>query len=489
MRITVIAEDRTVTFEAEKGVNFLRLFSAHDIRLPARCGGNGTCGKCGIQIVSGAVSGAQPDADGRVLACRARPEGDCVVRVREERGGGLAGFAFSRRPAPALRGWGVALDVGTTTLAACLVRPGDAKIVARASCLNPQAVFGSDVISRIRACAQPENLQKQHRLVVERTAELVRGLAVQAGLTRVSRMVVAGNATMLHLFCGEDPSSIGVAPFRANFLEEREYSGVRQGLPADRVLLMPSVSSYVGADITADIVAADMFRSDERVLLVDLGTNGEMALRAPDGLVCTSTAAGPALEGACIECGMGGVEGAVDHVRDEEGELRFTTVGGAPPTGLCGSGLVDFVACLLRRGEIDETGAMRRDRVYLTDRVYLSQADVRQFQLAKSAVSAGMKALLRRAGVREEEVSRLLIAGGLGFYIDVRRAAETGLILPALAGRAQAMGNGSLYGAYLVLADETCRAEARRAASAGRTIDLSTDAVFSEDFIEGMFFA
>lgn len=488
MKLTVLTGERTVVFEAERGKSLGRLFSMHGIHIPMRCGGNGICGKCKVKLLEGRVSGARPDEGGLVLACRAVPESDCVISVTEEKGRGLEGFRFARRPQPCHSGWGVAFDLGTTTLAACLVRLDDGEVVARTSCLNPQAAFGSDVISRIGACAEKENLARQQKLINEKAAEMVRGLSAQAGGVHVSRMTVAGNTTMLHLFCGEDPTPIGVYPFTPAFLEEREYRGETLGIPADLIVLLPSISSYVGADITAGILAADLASSDKPALLADLGTNGEMALVSGGKILCTSTAAGPALEGACIECGVGGVKGAVNRVLCEGGKLSYSTIGNAPPVGLCGCGLVDFVACLLERGDLDETGYLEEEKVSLTPEVWLSQADIRQYQLAKSAVCAGMRALICKAGLREEDVSRLLIAGGLGYYIDAESAARTGLIPSGLKTRAEAVGNGSLYGAYLVLTDDKCRAEAREIAARCETVDLSSDAVFNDEFIQGMMF-
>ncbi len=485
MKITVVTKERKVTFEAERGKSLGRLFSMHAIAVPMRCGGNGTCGKCRVRLLEGRVSGMQPDAQGFVLACRAFPESDCVIAAAEESGSGLEGFRFARRPDPSYTGWGVAFDLGTTTLAACLVRLSDAAVVARTSRLNPQAVFGSDVISRIGACAVRADLEKQHELIVSAAAGMVRALSEEAGGVHISRMTVAGNTTMLHLFCGEDPSSIGVYPFRAKFLGEREFSGEALGIPSDRVTLLASVSAYVGADITADMLAADFLHADEPVLLADLGTNGEMALRSGERILCASAAAGPALEGACIECGVGGVAGAIDRVWLEDGALQFSTIGGAPAKGICGCGLIDLIACLLRRGDIDETGYLAAGKVHLAPEVWLSQADVRQYQLAKSAVCAGMRTLLAHAG---EKAPRLLIAGGLGYYIDAANAAYTGLIPSELAPRAEAVGNGSLYGAYLALTDEACRAESEAIASRSETVDLASDPAFNDRFVDGMMF-
>ena len=349
------------------------------------------------------------------------------------------------------------------------------------------ADFGADVISRIMS-AEAGNAQLLAEAVRGQIAETASRFLREFSIPALKKVTVCGNTTMLHLFCGEDVSGIGRYPFTPAFLEEREYRGEALGIPADLIILLPSISSYVGADITAGILAADLPSSELPALLADLGTNGEMALVSGGEILCTSTAAGPALEGACIECGVGGVKGAVNRVLCAGGKLSYSTIGNAPPVGLCGCGLVDFVACLLERGDLDETGYLEEEKISLTPEVWLSQADIRQYQLAKSAVCAGMRALICKAGLREEDVSRLLIAGGLGYYIDAESAARTGLIPSGLKTRTEAVGNGSLYGAYLVLTDDKCRAEAREIAARCETVDLSSDAVFNDEFIQGMMF-
>ena len=431
-KITVRSGTQTRTLQGTQGETLLRLLTRHGVFLPARCGGRGTCKKCRVKLLSGSVEGASPDEEGFILACRARIAGDCTIEAESEQGAGLEDFCFARRAQGRGEGLGAALDLGTTTLALLLADRSSGKALAKESCLNPEAAFGSDVLSRIKACEDKKAVFEQQALVLVKTRELIKR-ALAGREETLTRLVVTGNPTMLHLFAGVDPTPIGSAPFTPVFLQERVFAGSELALPAKEVLLLPSISSYIGADVTADILAADLCSSKENVLLADLGTNGEMVLFSDGNLYAASTAAGPALEGACIECGTGGVEGAISRVRRTE-------------------------------------------------------QDIRAFQLAKGAIRAGMRALLRHAGLREEELSRLLIAGGLGYHIDRASAATTGLIPPAWETRTHAVGNGSLYGGYLALLDEGCRAECGKIAARCKTLDLAADPAFSDDFMDGMLF-
>jgi len=478
-------EKQILPYRGEESL--LRLFALHGISLPARCGGMGTCKKCKVKLLSGSLVGGETGEKDVYFACRAKPTSDAEILVDLERGSGLEVSSLHRLVKAEGEGLGIAVDLGTTTVAASLIDLKSGAVLATASTLNPQAVFGSDVLSRILACGKEENLKALTGCVRKAIAELAGRLLAGRG-EEARSMAVAGNTTMLHLLCGVDPSSIGVAPFTPVFTRMREARGGEFGFPAEKVFLLPSVSAYVGADITAGMLAADFLGEGDNVLLVDLGTNGEMAFKHGGKILCTSTAAGPALEGACIECGVGGIGGAVNRVWERGGKLEFSTIDGAPPVGICGAGLVDLISVLLQRGEIDGSGYLNGEKYFLCDNVYLTRADVRQFQLAKAAVSAGISALLRRAGVREGEVEKCLIAGGLGSYMSVASEVKTGLLPAALGNIAEAVGNGSLYGAQLFLLDDRLREEAVCIAERAETVDLASDPYFAEEFIGRMCF-
>ncbi|MBQ3013584.1 MAG: DUF4445 domain-containing protein, partial [Clostridia bacterium] len=309
-----------------------------------------------------------------------------------------------------------------------------------------------------------------------------------------------GNPTMLHLFIGVDPSGIGSYPFTPAFTDTRDFTGAEIGVNAARVRLLPSISAYLGSDVVAGVLACEMDKTDTTQLFVDLGTNGEIVLSNNGKLFAASTAAGPALEGANLSCGMGGVAGAIDRVWREDGQLRFTTVQSAPARGICGSGLIDLIALLLDEGILDETGAfaeectsplfhhLEDDCFYVTPEVYLSQDDVRQFQLAKAAIAAGIEAIVAHCGVKKSEITRVFLAGGLGYYMSPASATRTGLLSPMLLSRTQIVGNTALAGARLCLMDEANQTALDAIARRTETVELSFSPIFSEAYIENMGF-
>jgi uncharacterized 2Fe-2S/4Fe-4S cluster protein (DUF4445 family) len=317
---------------------------------------------------------------------------------------------------------------------------------------------------------------------------------------------------MLHLFANEDPSAMGEIPFTPKFLEARIYKGADLQLSADTVQLMPGISAFVGGDIVSDLAALDILGKKDKCLLVDIGTNGEMALWTGGKLLCTSTAAGPALEGAEISCGMGALPGAIDKIAaGENGALSFTTIGGAPPRGLCGCGLVDAVAAMLKTGALDETGLLADDceggfTIYDPARqgaecgcgvgakaagkkVSVSGKDVRQYQLAKSAIVSGIRLLCAAAGVGLAELETVFIAGGLGFFINIENAIATGLLPPEFRGKTAVCGNLSLRGAAQCLkSGAEFLARCAEIAAKSETYELASDPHFMEAFAENMLF-
>ncbi len=464
------------------------------------CGGQGRCGKCRV-TVRGAVS--EPGAAERAhltadelaagvrLACQARVRGDCAVTLREAGGdqirlcGAMPPFA----PRPAYRRWGAALDIGTTTLAACLYGPGGERL-AQASAPNPQSRWGADVISRIGAALQGEGpaLAAAVRAALD---GLVREMAAQAGLPAdgVDRYVVTGNTAMLYLLTGADPGCLSHAPFEADRLFGETMAAAALGLPgAGQVYLPRCMAAFVGADITCAALAAELCARPGTRMLADIGTNGEIALWHDGRLLCCSTAAGPAFEGAGLSMGMPGRAGAVDHVTVESGALRAHVIGGAAPRGICGSGVVDALACLLETGDLDETGYLEEDPAPIAPPVCLSQKDVRMVQLAKSAVCAGMRTLLKTAGLDTGAVEELAVAGGFGSYLSVASAGRIGLLPPELTDRVRVLGNAALAGASMLLLDPAFVPAAETMAKAARAVELSTDPGFMQAYTEGMFF-
>jgi uncharacterized 2Fe-2S/4Fe-4S cluster protein (DUF4445 family) len=463
-----------------------------------------------VRIVSGQITGDEPDKDGWALACAARPVTDITIACPES--GAISGAitgaftgAFTGASAadgsgsPAAlpvkkppRHAGAAIDIGTTTVSARLVDLDTGAPLETVSELNDQRAFGADVMSRIGAARQGRTADL-FTAVNRQTGRILRFFMERRGLKRVERLTVSGNTTMLHLFLNTDPSGMGEVPFTPAFLGGRELRGKKLALPAKTVTVLPSISAFVGGDITAGLAALDILNAAAPTLLIDIGTNGEMALFNPAAgrILCCSTAAGPAFEGAEISCGLGGVPGAVSGVAEAETGLRLTTIGNAPPRGVCGSGLIDAVAVMLNRGVIDETGYMDAppDRGFpLAENISIINRDVRQFQLAKSAILTGVKILCKTAGLPPADVRNVLIAGSFGGFISRRSAVRAGLFPPEFLERIMVCGNLSLCGAEAFLTERKLPRRAADIIARCEVVDLARDPAFADEFAANMLF-
>ena len=403
---------------------------------------------------------------------------------------------------------GAAVDIGTTTLSLNLFDLETGEFLNRSSAINPQTAYGGDVITRIAYCR--ENAEGvsvlQAALIAQVESMLDEVLAkVAESRSHVRLVTAAGNTTMLHILAGVNPLTLALAPFRPIFLRPLVIEAERCGLhiaQQGRLALLPGASAYVGADIVAGLTAIDYRSCSGCTLFVDIGTNGEMVLLERTGrLLATSCAMGPALEGMNISCGCRAVQGAIDSVT-LCGDMtpRFTTIGGAPPTGLCGSGLVDLVAALVCTGVIDpngafshkisatSTGRLRGDRYYLTEHVFLSQKDVRQVQLAKSAAITGILTLLSEAGLSVADLERIIVGGSFGYHLDPENLKHIGLLPAEYMGRINMVGNSSLCGASLALISHQIMKEMEELASAIRVVELGSHPDFSREFISHLKF-
>lgn len=495
VNVTVNDGKKINSLRAKKGDSLMSALIREGYFIPASCGGRGRCGKCKVKLTEGAVRGTEPDDQGFVLSCLARLCGDVSVELAEVSGGGLTLSQFAVEEKDEASGYGIALDIGTTTLAFYLMDLGSGGEIGSYSCLNPQGVYGADVISRISACGDGK-LSDLNRLIKDKVNEAIGLLTQKNGVSKIDKMTVCGNTTMLHLFAGEDPSPMGYYPFTPVFTETRKYKGSELGISADEVILLPSIAAYVGSDIVAGIVSTRMSEGGNN-LLIDIGTNGEIALHTGGRLYCASTAAGPALEGANITCGMGGVAGAIDSAGLKEGKPGYTVIGNGKPKGICGSGLIDLMAILLELKVIDETGAfdegtvlenVRDDKFYITDDIFISQQDVREFQLAKSAICAGIKALCAKAGLDLKDIDKAFVAGGLGYYIDYKNAIRTGLMPGQLDGKIEVVGNSAGAGAKICLLSSKGLELCGRISKSCENVELSAEPVFMEEYVNNMGF-
>lgn len=503
--LTIWRGEERLCVEAAPGTLLSDVLNLHHQAIEMPCGGQGRCKKCRVRA-EGGLSPATPAEvqalgqtaldQGFRLACCTKLQGDAAVWMEESRAVNrilVDGIDPQVVPDPLFRTLGAAVDIGTTTLAARLYdRDG---LVATATAPNPQRAFGADVISRIESALAGKGGELASCV---RTAigALLQTMAAEArrGAEEIDFVVVTGNTAMLYLLTETDVSPLAAAPFEIHEQFGRTLPADSLGLPiaaGAQVYLTRCISAFVGGDITTAILASQMCRQQETTLMADIGTNGEIVLWHQGVLRCCSTAAGPAFEGANILHGMQGAPGAIDHAAPEDGALKLHTIGDAPAVGICGSGVVDVLAGLLTLGVVDETGFLDggAETYTLSGEVTFTQEDIRQVQLAKSAVCAGMETLLAHSGVTAEEVAVLDVAGGFGSYLDLQNAGVTGLIPRALVSRAQVLGNAALSGAAMILRSRPLAQESVSLADGAQTVDLSADPIFAERYIENMLFA
>ncbi len=479
----------------------------------APCGGRGTCGKCAVRVRRGEGT---PVA---ALACRVPAA--TVSEVWLESSDAIDVVTQFRPPKRAHRwvgshgtveGHTIAVDVGTMTIAAKLVALADGSVLAEVSDRNRQASYGADVISRIQR-SEEDGPADQVACLRAQLADLAADLidTAEVSADSVVGYTIAGNTVMEHFVAGLSPRTLGRSPFTPASRFGCPIPAAELGLPgrpsAD-AYLFPVVAGFVGGDVVAGALACGLDEGDTVRCFIDLGTNGEMMLASAGSLWTCATAAGPAFEGAELECGMPAIAGAVDRVQVRAGSLGISTIMDAPPGGICGSGLMDALAAAIELGLIDENGRLRTreevrpalachvspggepPRLLLTPdgSVYLSQADIRALQLAKAAVAAGLDVLLSSAGLEPADVDEVYLCGGLGTRARPRSLATIGLLPTELARRAHPVGNAALAGAVLAADAPTYRQRLDRLAADSRYIELSGDRRFSTAFMERIAF-
>ncbi len=419
---------------------------------------------------------------------------------------------------------GVAFDLGTTTIVGALMDCDSGRELAVAAQINPQVAHGDDVISRIMQVREDAGaLQRLQREAGEALNGLVAELCAQAGIPRTAiyEATVAGNTTMQHLFCGISPAALGEVPFppaynRALLLQARE-TGLEIH-PNGRLYVFPNIGGFVGGDTVAGILATGLHRAQRPSMLVDIGTNGEIVLAHEGRLLATSTAAGPAFEGARIRAGMRATDGAIEKVVLNHNDISYNVIGNTAPAGICGTALIDLAAALLRAGILEATGRLLtpdevpagvptalKERLHENDGnvdflivpaeesgtgegIYLYQRDVRELQLASGAIRAGILILLRRVGLEPDDLDTVLLAGGFGNFIRRSNARRIGLLPPLPTRRIRFVGNAAGMGAKAVLLNRGARATAEQIAESAEHVDLSLDPEFQMEFGMAMLF-
>lgn len=550
-RITFLPANLGIT--VPEGTTVLEASRRAGVLIEAPCNGAGHCGKCAVTVAAAGLGSLRTHAEPEpldqqtsiILACHADVTGDVTITVplRGEQGlrtvGNGAGRSVAAAPfitksydpdtdRTAVLGGGQPLateagnttglnvglvfDIGTTTLVGALVDLETGRELASRSALNPQSLHAQDVLSRIRFAAEAAGLELLRSDVIAALNRLARDVCTECGIApeQVHEAVFSGNTCMLHLASGVDPTPLGHLPFTPAIRGGNHLPAAQVGLriaPRGLVYLPRIISAYVGADISAGILAADLANLPGVSLFIDIGTNGELALAVDGALTASATAAGPAFEGMNISNGMRAADGAIERfVITPTGEVEIVVIGSTEAVGICGSGLMDMVAGLINVGiigpsgrfslpaglpaalavRLEGQGAGRAFRV--SANVTLTQKDVRQVQLAKGAIRAGIDLLLAGAGLRADELDRVLIAGSFGYHLREESLLVLGLLPPAAAGKLTFVGNTARSGGELLLLNRHLRDELDAIAGRVDTVELAADPAFERIFVEAMKF-
>ena len=480
-----------------RGAALQDVLFAQGVEFP--CGGRGRCKGCRVKVLYGALPvtpemqrlfTANELAQGWRLACQCQADADLNLELAQWEAAILSDeseFTFTPQD-----GLGVAVDLGSTTLVAQLLDLRTGNVLAVRTALNGQARHGADIMSRVEFATNGGEAALRE-IIRSEIGAMVGELLVAANHAAedLRRVVIVGNTVMHHLFCGVSVAPLACVPFESHDDELRVFAVPQLGwaLPAGvSVRFLPCLGSFVGSDILAGILATRLHESEALVALVDLGTNGEMVVGRRGQLVCASTAAGPAFEGARIAMGMRAATGAISQVNLVDGRIECQVLGHVAPRGLCGSGLVDAVAIGLEAGWIRANGRLAQgDRLLLAEPVALTQADIRELQLAKGAIAAGLRLLAQQLGARIEDISQIHLAGAFGNYISRASAKRIGL-LPFGPEKVAPAGNTALLGAKMALFHPGDDGDYRDLRAQIRHVPLSADPVFEESFVEEMLF-
>ena len=521
-------KERMISANAEETLLSALRKAGYAIHSP--CGGNGTCGKCKV-YAKGMLSALteeekrflRPDeiARGMRLACKTRIHGDFEVELENTELSAETKFrsvSYTLSPMKKRddggKAFGLAVDIGTTTIAVYLCDMEAGGVLGSRGFRNPQSSYGADVISRIdKIMKDHDALAQQKKLVIDAVFEAAESLAKEHGgrATDILAAVFCGNTVMQHIVAGIDPSSIANAPFIAPTLFGEYYDAQELGFSFAKdakIYFSPCFASYVGGDIACGMIASGLDEGSDNVLFIDIGTNGEIGLATPGGLHFCSAAAGPAFEGAHIECGMPGTVGAVSKIYIDGESIRYETIDGADAVGICGSGIIDACAVMLDAGLLDETGCiMEADEVEAfadclgedddgnsifeidkINHIYITGKDIREIQLAKAAIAAGVKTLLDKADLEISDITSVVLAGGFGSHIDPKSACRIGLIPRELDGKIVSVGNVAGAGAIAILLGKEPRESAKTICARSEYTELSCNSFFMEAYIEEMMF-
>lgn len=515
--LTVLVQDQGKKITGTSGDNLLSLLLLHNCRINASCGGIGKCGKCKVQVLSGNLAVTESDRRyltskeidaGIRLACTARLQENMRIRIVEKPPKVMKAVVDDASYVPKQidqadlqKGFHIAIDIGTTTIAASLFGAVSDTVYATSSVINSGRKYGADVLKRMEASFEENRRIELQQMMKQDLRQVIDDLLGQVKLdvTNLAEIAIAGNMTMVHLLMGYSCETLGRAPFQpvnAGLIAE---TGEILGLSGDcTVTICPAISAFVGGDIVAGMLALDFDKAEKPVMMIDFGTNAELVLADHGQYYVSSAAAGPAFEGGGLSCGCGSIEGAIESVKLAEKKRQFSTIGNGSPVGLCGSGAIELLSELLRTGIVDKTGEMAEEykesgfcicKGRHGEEIGMTQSDVRQLQLALAAIRAGVDTLLHTAGLSYSDIESVYLAGGFGTHLSKSAAVSLGLFPSEAEEKIQAVGNVSLLGARRLLGEKQAKARMAQMIAHATEVVLADDAGFQERFMNAMNFA
>ena len=506
--------------DVARGTTILAAAQSVGVELQAICGGAGTCAGCRVRVAHGAVSEPTPDerrelsagdiAAGMRMACQAAALGDVGVDIPPESLTAAQRMQLEDEEgpmpsgSPTLSGLGLAIDIGTTKLAAYLMDLDSGRTVARAGAMNPQIAYGEDLISRIAFTDRnPAGARVLREKLVDRLNRMIAELCARCGASRdrILDVVAVGNTVMHHLFAGLPVRTLGAAPYRPVSSDALDLCALDAGLelPAGTHVFVPSnIAGYVGADHVAALLSTGIGATTRTALALDIGTNTEISLARGGRLRSCSSPSGPAFEGAHITAGMRAAPGAIERVRIRGTEVSTYTIGRLPPIGICGSGILDAVAEMRAAGAIDRRGNFRAGASefllvpaaqagHRRD-ITITRGDVNEIQLAKAAIRAGIDTLLREAECEPADLEEIVVAGAFGSYLDLSSAVRVGLLPGVPLERFRQVGNAAGAGARQMLSSLDRRRAAQAIARRAEYLELATHPAFHRGFVNAMSF-
>lgn len=465
----------------------------HEFGIEFPCGGHGTCGKCKVKLLNGKIE-ITPEhrqkldklklTDDWRLACKSKCTDNLTLEIDQFNHIILADESeFSFIPD---KGFGIAVDLGTTTLVAQLIDLSNAKVIAVETLINPQVKYGADLISRISACIGGH--AEEMKILIRTAIGLMISRMLKKHPMHPEKIVLVGNTAMQLIFSGKDVSPLSAYPFDIGKVEISDFKiyDLEWNLNiSGGIQFYPSIGSFVGSDILAGILATGLHKKEKYSALIDLGTNGEIAVGNRERIVCASTAAGPAFEGANISVGMRAVTGAISSLILDDGTVKAHVIGNTKPKGICGSALIDAIAILRKLEMIGMFGDINTGEklINLTGEINLLQVDINEFLLAKAAIAAGLQILSKNLSISVDEINDVYLAGGFGNYVNLNHLVETGMIeLPV--DRIHKLGNTALIGAKMFLFEGT--EVAYEILRKTQHINIERDSMFQDIYVEKM---